>query len=356
MAGEAQLDFGIDTTDPVALAAAFDKLEAGAPLGTQAASDDAASAEAKAQAEAEAAAKKAEEDAAAQAVAAEKAKQDAAGKTDDKPEPEPDGVATKDGKHVIPYSVLKSERDRAARAEQLAREAQERVTALEAQVKAAQNGTKTGDAPTKEQDPLTDLSEEDLADLKENFPTVYKGLMASMKAAQALESKLKPVEDSVRSVEEDRQRTAAEMVQDAIDSTPKLAHIAATDKDAYELAKEFDKTLRTSPRWAGKSLEERFAQVVKLVEAEIGEIKLPARNTPPAEKSAEQLKKEAQAAAAAAAKATKTDVPTSLSDFPVGEAPAKDEREAIENMTPLQLAAKLAEMSPEKLDAYFQNL
>lgn len=360
MAGDTQTDFGIDTSDPVALAAAFEKLATGETLEAPAPGDDdaALAAEAAAKAEAEAAAKKAEDDAAAAAAA--QAKQDAAGKANDttgQDEKDPDGIATKDGKHIIPYSVLKSERDRAARAEQVAREAQEQVAALEAQVKAAQNGTKTGDAPTSEQNHLAEMSEEDLEDLKENFPTVYKGLMASMRAADALRAKLQPVEDSVRTAKEEHERTVADRLQDAIDATPKLAHIAATDTDAYELAKEFDKTLRSSPRWKGKSLEDRFEQVIKLVEAEIGEIKLPGRKEPaPAEKSAEDLKKEAQVKAAAAAKATKTEVPASLSDFPVGDAPAKDELEAIDKMTPQQLATKLASMSPEQLDAYYQNL
>ena len=35
-----------------------------------------------------------------------------AGQGQSEPEGEPQGIATKDGKHVIPYSVLKSERDR----------------------------------------------------------------------------------------------------------------------------------------------------------------------------------------------------------------------------------------------------
>ena len=78
----------------------------------------------------------------AQSVAvAQQAKQGQA-----EPEQEPQGIATKDGKHVIPYSVLKSERDRATRAEQLANEMQERVKALESMVQSGNQGAKQGES------------------------------------------------------------------------------------------------------------------------------------------------------------------------------------------------------------------
>jgi hypothetical protein len=241
----------------------------------------------------------------------------------------------------------------------VAREAQDKVASLEAQVKAAANpGTKTGDdARTTHAEP--ELSEEDLQALKEDFPSVYKAVVASMSVAKALEAKLKPMEDSVREQEQVRERTVADQVQEALDATPKLAHIAATNPESFELAKQFDKTLKASPRWKDKPLTERFEQVVKLVEAELGEIELPGTQqaAPPAQqKSAEELKKEAQAVAAAAAKATKTNVPTSLSEFPVGDPPAKDEAEAVENMTSLQLAEKMSRMTPDQLEAYMRNL
>ena len=100
---------------------------------------------------------------------------------------EPDGVATKDGKNVIPYGVLKSERERASRAEQLANEMKERVTALEAMVKAANEGAKPGESARTSPAPVADdLSSEDLEALKEDFPTVYKAVMASMAACRTV--------------------------------------------------------------------------------------------------------------------------------------------------------------------------
>lgn len=269
---------------------------------------------------------------------------------------EPEGVATKDGKRVIPYAVLKSERERASRAEQLAEEMRQRVADLEAKVTAASEGAKNGESARTE-NPTTavsDLSQEDLETLKEDFPTVYKAVMASMAAAKALEAKLQPVEETVREARETQQRTDAETVQDAIDSVPKLAHIQANDKDAFELAKQFDATLRNQAAWANRPLSERFEKVAEMVEATLGEIKVPGAKA--AQLSAEELKQQALAKAASATKANKSAVPTSLSEFPAGEPAAQDERQAAESMSHAQLAELLSKMTPDQMDAYFQSL
>lgn len=271
---------------------------------------------------------------------------------------EPDGVLTKDGKHVIPYSVLKADRDRATRAEQVAREMQERVASLEAQIKAGNQGANNGEGArtTPASDALDDLSNEDLEALKEDFPTVYKGLIATQNTLKSLEAKLKPVEESYQSRETEQARTQAEQVQDAIDSVPKLAHIQATDKDAFELAKQFDKTLRDQSAWKDKPLADRFEKITEMVEAALGQIALPAKNQPSAQLSAAELRAAAEAKANASTKANKTAVPTSLSEFPVGDPAAADEQEAAQNMSVLQLADKFGRMSPDQVDAYLQNL
>ncbi|MFA5630337.1 MAG: hypothetical protein WC997_02395 [Porticoccaceae bacterium] len=263
-----------------------------------------------------------------------------------------EGVATRDGKHIIPYSVLKGERERASRAEQIAREAQERIAALEAQVAAGNQGANNGEPARTDPDDLTDdeLSPEDLESLKEDFPTVYKAVLK----AQRLEAQMKPVTESVRSTEQERQQAAAETVQEAIDSNPKLAHIQASSPEAFDLAKQFDATLRGQAAWQGKPLAERFAKVTEMVESALGPIALPgaAKPTP----TPEELAATAKAAAEKAAKANRSDVPVSLSDFPAGRPPASDEAQAVEAMSHQQLSAKLAAMTPEEMDAYFANL
>lgn len=339
----AGIDIDLNTTDPEQLAKVFEQLESGEQL--EAKQDD------KPQPEAPKPDDQAKADPAPDEP--QQAKQGPA-----EPEQEPQGIATKDGKHVIPYSVLKSERDRATRAEQLANEMAEKLKQLQAQAQQGNQGAKTGESARTDPQPqaVSDLSAEDLEALKEDFPTVYKAVMASMAAAKALESKLAPVEETVRTVEAEQARTAQETVQDAIDAVPKLAHIQATNKEAFELAKQFDATLRTQAAWAEKPLSERFAKVAEMVESAIGAIELPGAAKPASQPSAEDLRKAAQAAAAKAAKATRSDVPTSLSEFPVGQHAAQDEREEAENLTALQLADKFSSMTPDQMDAYFRTL
>lgn len=335
----AELSLELNTSDPEALAKVFEQIESGEDLQTIEEKPEAATSQ----------------ETQGEPAGTQKEQQAEQGQTDQDDEGAA-GVATKDGKHVIPYSVLKSERERATRAEQLAQEMRERVEALEAMVKSGNQGAKDGEgARTDPQQPAAaeQLSQEDLESLKEDFPTVYKAVMASMAKAQALEAKLQPVEESVRNAQEDQARTAAETVQDAIDSVPKLAHIQANDAEAFELAKQFDATLRTQKAWASKSLAERFQKVSEMVEAAIGPIEVPGAKPAASQPSAEDLRK---AAIAKASSATKRDVPTSLSEFPAGQAPATDERAAVEQLSALQLAEKFSKMSPDEMDAYFRAL
>lgn len=335
----AGIELDMNTTDPEQLAKVFAQLEAGETPTTDEPNPAA----------------EATEDRTKNDTA--QTEQQAAKQGQADPEQEPAGVATKDGKHVIPYSVLKSERDRASRAEQLANEMKERVTALEAMVQSGSQGAKNGEsARTEQQQPnVSDLSNEDLEALKEDFPTVYKAVMASMAAAKALESKLQPVEESVRNAEANEARSAQETVQDAIDSVPKMAHIQASNAEAFELAKQFDAMLRVQSAWADKPLAERFNKVTEMVEAALGPIDLPG-GKPTSQQSAESLKAAAKVKADAAARASRTNVPTSLSEFPVGQHAAQDEREEAENLTALQLADKFSTMSPDQMDAYFRTL
>lgn len=329
----------LNTTDPVELAKAFEQLESGdtPEVKTPEPAPDPAPVD-------------------VQTKETKQPDQPAEQKGQQEPDKDPEGVLTKDGKHVIPYSVLKSERDRASRAEQLAREAQERVAALDAQVKQAQ-GAKNGESARTEQvqPNASDLSAEDLEALKEDFPTVYKGVMAAMSQAQALENKLSTVEQSVRNSEATQARSAQETVQDAIDLVPKMAHIQATNPEAFDLAKQFDASLKVQAKWADKPLTERFAKVAEMVEAALGPIEVPGQQTS-SQPSAVDLKAAAKAKADAAAKASRTAVPTSLSEFPAGQHASQDEREAAESMTHLQLAEKFSRMSADEQDAYFRTL
>jgi hypothetical protein len=289
-------------------------------------------------------------------AAVDRQQEEGQGQAESQPEKEPEGIATKDGKHVIPYSVLKSERDRAAKAEQLAKEASARIADLTAQLETAKQGAKPGERARTDlqQGDTESLSDEELEFLKDDNPAVYKALKAIEAKATQLQERLKPVETKAKEIEADKAEREAELVQSAIDSIPKLAHIQSANAEAYALAQQFDTTLQGLKEWANKPLSERFAKAVQMVEDAIGPIEIPQASNPSLKP--EDLKAAAKAKAAEASKASRTSVPTSLSEFPAGRAPATDEREALESLSHTQLAAKMARMTPEQLDAYLQNL
>lgn len=271
------------------------------------------------------------------------------------------GVATKDGKHVIPYSVLQSEREQKNRATQLAQDMAERVRTLEAALAASANGANPGAAAraavaATAQAPA--MSDADMEALREDFPTVYKALQAATARSDALEAQLREQAGFKQEIEAASQRDTEETIQDAIDANPKLAHIQASDQTAFTLAQQFDDTLKTHPSWANKPIAERFAKVIEMVEQANGAITVPGGQPKPQEQTtnAADLKAAAKAAAAAQATASKTNVPTSLSEFPVGEPAAQTETQALEQMSMSQLAEKFSRMTAEQQDAYLAKL
>lgn len=279
-----------------------------------------------------------------------------AGQADDE-ESKAEGIATADGKHIIPITVLKVTRKELSEEKGLRAAAETRIKELEAIVAAASQGAKQGESARTSTEGLgQDLSAEELESLKEDFPTVYKAVMTAKAKAEALEAKLKPVEEREKATEAERERMNREAVQDAIDSVPKLAYLQSGNPEAFELAKRFDAQLLSIPAWSDKPMSERFAKVAEMVESAIGAIELP--GNPPSKStpspSAAELAKAAKARAAEVAKKGAS-VPTSLSEFPAGLAPAADEQEMLENISPVELGRKLAGMTPEQLDAYLSQ-
>lgn len=336
----------VDLNDPIELMKLFEQAENGEQLGDLPVDDEVIESEIKLEGE--------------EIKAEEKAGQQEEGQTaqaqEEAPaEQEPEGVATKDGKHVIPYSVLKSERDRAAQAEKAAKDAADRIAELTAQLESAKQGAKHGDAARAnlQQGDTEELSSEELAFLKDDNPAVYKALKAIEAKAAMLQDRLKPVEDKARDIEADIAAREAAIVQEAIDSVPKLAHIQSANAEAYALAQRFDTTLQSLKEWKDKPLSDRFAKAVQMVEDAIGPIELPQTSTQSLKP--EELKAAAKAKAAEALKA-RANVPTSLSEFPAGLAPSADERESVTALSHAQIAEKMSRMTPEQLDVYLQNL
>jgi hypothetical protein len=270
-----------------------------------------------------------------------------AGKTGD--EPQPEGVATKDGKHIIPFEVLEKERTRTA---ELQRVAQEQAAQIEA-LKAKAAGAPEPGKPQPNGEEVLVLSEEELAELEKELPALGKLFRAQQAQLHQLGSTVKNLSDERQEREAESARSVQVNVQDAIDANPKLAYLQAQAPDVFGRAVRFDQTLSADPDWAGKSLQDRFAQVVKLYEATYGEVKLPGSADPEQPKpSQSELAKVAEAKLAAAAPGS----PKSMSDIPGGSIPPTDELARIESLTTAELGAMFENMTQEQQDAYLARL
>lgn len=254
-----------------------------------------------------------------------------AGGEDEKPEEAPQQVdapiASKDGKHTIPYDVLKSERERRKAAEQAMQELQARIDAMQ----------QTG----KPQEVADDEASPDELDAMANdFPAVAKLLAHTRKLEQQLQTVAQRME------QEDRQRQEATMseVRQAVDANPTLLHWEHNDPDRWAAAIEADTKLQASPAHRGLTLEARLAKAVEIVDAFYGP-----DTTAPRAQAKPQNSPPKKAAAA-------KDAPRTLSDIPGGAVPASDPVEEFAQMSADRLGAQMANMTPDQISALLNRL
>ncbi len=256
-------------------------------------------------------------------------------------EAEAQGIATRDGQHIIPYAVLALTRQRASQAE-------ERARALEAEVAELRNKTsRTNEAaPAKQSDPA--ITPDPLDELAEDFPILTEEAKKQRVVVSKLQQELHQTQEKLNQIQQaTQQRTEAEqrlIVQTAIDSVPKLAFIQENDEAKFKLAQQFDQSLMNQPEWAERPLAERYKKVMELVEAASGVVVLPGQTS---SKDASAVIEQAKA---------KPTVPTSLSNLPPGAAVAHDELAAIESLGALGLQQKMASMSLDQIDAFLANI
>jgi hypothetical protein len=181
----------------------------------------------------------------------------------------PAGVATKDGKRVIPYAVLQDARTAAAKANERAAELATALERLREELTAKQAAPAKDD--TEAPADVADLSDDELAELAEDFPAVAKAVKA-VRAAQArmaetLKARPEPASAPAAPADEAAARAA---VQDAIDQHELLARWQAKGGALWSEATALDNELRQDPEWATKSMAERFAEVQRRVAEDNG--------------------------------------------------------------------------------------
>ena len=237
-------------------------------------------------------------------------------------------IASKDGKHTIPYDVLRSERERRKAAEQAMQELQARIEAMQ----------QTG----KPQEVADDEASPDELDAMANdFPAVAKLLAHTRKLEQQLQTVAQRME------QEDRQRQEATMseVRQAVDANPTLLHWEHNDPDRWAAAIEADTKLQASPAHRGLTLEARLAKAVEIVDAFYGpDTAAPRAQAQPQEKPAKRAAAEAKSA------------PRTLSDIPGGAVPPSDPVEEFAQMSADRLGAQMANMTPDQINALLARL
>lgn len=253
-------------------------------------------------------------------------------------EPEPEGILTRDGKHVMPYWRL-------VEAEDKARQAAARVAELESLVEQAKSSQ---GEPGKTHLDLSDLSEDELAALEEelsvvdeNQPVIGKAIRVSTQSAIASRKEVEALKAQVASLlvvqeklERDEQAKNESTVMSAIAQTPKLEHLRANDPVGFQRAVEIDKMLRDDPAWAGKPLTERFAKVSAAYEAIHGAI--PAKSAAPAKDKP---------------RTSKPNIPLSMDAIPGGTPPPINEAAALGALSATELTNKFMMMTPDQIEA-----
>jgi len=262
---------------------------------------------------------------------------------------QPAGVLLKDGKHFLPYDKHVEERRQRV-------EAENRVKQLEDELAALKAGTSTTDQPgpgdvkpaAATGDIAADLAmveeleakakayeEEGLTELAASTATQAKVLRSLAQRVQQYGGYVEKLEARDREEQGRAQRSVEEQVAEAIDNNPTLRYLNdMKDKDAAlaevwdEIAAE-DQVLRTLPKYAKVSFADRFAAAVKRVEADRGQIKLPAEYQTTA-----QVKAAAEARTREAGSEFR---PNTLTDLPGGGVPPGANDDPFDSMDPSQL-------------------
>lgn len=251
-----------------------------------------------------------------------------------------DGIATADGKRVIPYAVLKSTRESE-------RSAREENATLRAQLEEAQQKlTAAGnpDLAARAASAPETLSAEELAELEQDYPSLSKLAKVVMATQEQLQTAAAPAPAPAAAPAAPAPAPAAhgsdeEQFDAALAGAPLISKWMTSEGPEWERAKALDALLRDDPRTAGLNYAQRFAKVERMVAAEF-DIPLPSAAPSPAPTPA------ATPAAPAMPAAKAAPLPT-LSDL--GGTPPQSAEDAINSKTALDLLASTENMSEEQL-------
>ncbi|WP_297533042.1 hypothetical protein [Thalassolituus sp.] len=244
-------------------------------------------------------------------------------------------IATKDGKHTIPYEVLEAARQREADLKRQLDEANARLSESDKQISNAKaNLDRQGvDMDSAFADPDA-ITEKELADVEEDYG--YGSMEAKLarilfKSQQAQTQQAEAVNQAQAEVD-DAEAAAA---RSAFQNNSDLTNWQAKDPDRWDMALTIDQKLQADPKWQNATPADRFAEVAKRTKAAFGDAVAE-------QKSVKQRAKEIVDNA-------ETPTPNSLTD--IGQAPGTEKslRERLESMSDAEREAEMAKMSDAQI-------
>lgn len=272
-----------------------------------------------------------EETEAAEAEADLEAKGESEGEPSGQDEEERAPIATKDGKHTIPYEVLEAARQREADLKRQLDEANTRLSEADKQMSNAKaNLDRQGvDMDSAFADPDA-ITEKELADVEEDYG--YGSMEAKLarilfKSQQAQTQQTETVNQAQAEVD-DAEAAAA---RSAFQNNSDLTNWQAKDPDRWDMALTIDQKLQADPKWQNAAPSDRFAEVAKRTKAAFGDAVAE-------QKSVKQRAKEI-------IDNSDPETPSSLSD--IGQKPMteKSTAERFENMSDEQIHDEISRMS-----------
>ncbi len=232
------------------------------------------------------------------------------------------GVATKDGKHVLPYTVLRNARRDASMFRQRAEAAEQQTNQLTAQIEALREGRTLPDDA---------LGDDGMVELLKDFPQLA-GLVAEVKGLREKAATAKP--DPAREI--DDQLDAQEELDAALAQRSLLSRFSQTGGALWARAIEIDKAVMSEPEYAGMSAALRLTETERRLAAELG-IALPQPRVDP------------PTALALDTSGLPSVQPNTLSDLGGGRAPT-DEMSQLANLSGSALVNRFESMSVDEMD------
>lgn len=240
-------------------------------------------------------------------------------------------IASKNGKHVIPYEVLEQERRNnqalQEQVQQLEKAAAERAK-LQKLLEA--NGISADADPD-------DLSVEQIEQLAEDFPEIGKALTGIVNKI----NKFEQAEAAKQAVVD-----TPDPLQAALQAVPELVTWNNEDPDRMAFAISVDERLQHDPAWKEKPLQERFAEAARRTRLAFNDEPPaePAEKPAAAEKTPTETAKEPEV--------VKRDrIPESPSDIGQSVQHSATGIEKYKSMTQEQLMAEMSSMNPAQIEA-----